>query len=134
MILKKFTLTFCTLLFGTSLLFVPVHAENRTEAEKKETESLLQKGLTVHEIDREIVRLAEEDVKLGGQLTDTEKKIAAQEIVVKDAKNGRARSSALIMPASANRSGPSCCRSVRCRIFSKRTSIWTSFSIMITVR
>ncbi|MFB7812753.1 coiled-coil domain-containing protein [Paenibacillus chitinolyticus] len=86
MILKKFHLTFCALLIGTSLLFVPVHAENRTEAEKKETETLLQKGLTVHEIDREIARLAEEDVKLGGQLTDTEKKIAAQEIVVKDAK------------------------------------------------
>jgi peptidoglycan hydrolase CwlO-like protein len=53
------------LLFSTS----PAYAENSNDT--KEAQSLLQRGLTIYEIDRELERLNEQDKKISDQIQNT---------------------------------------------------------------
>ncbi|WP_235918092.1 coiled-coil domain-containing protein [Paenibacillus lutrae] len=91
MLYNRMLRSLCSLLLIAGIILPTVQAADDKDAVRKETEALLQKGLTVHEIDREIERLAEEDSKLVVKMTDTEQKIAVQEVRVKEAKKRAAR-------------------------------------------
>lgn len=77
----------CLLLVSSSLL--PVVAEEQPALEH--TRELLQKSLTIVELDREIERLSEQEVHLTAQIHKTDADIAEQEIKMAKARDNAGR-------------------------------------------
>ncbi|MNI08966.1 hypothetical protein D3C73_620180 [compost metagenome] len=72
----------CLLLLYLSPLPAPAWANEADD--NKEAQELLQKGLTIYEIDREVARLNEQDTKIVGQIQQTQIDIEKQGNKVKD--------------------------------------------------
>lgn len=73
------------LLFSAS----PAHAEDSNDT--KEAQALLQKGLTIYEIDREVERLNEQDKKISDQIQNTGIDMVKQDKNVQDSRKHAGR-------------------------------------------
>jgi hypothetical protein len=69
-----------------SMLWLSLVTGTHAELSIEETRILLEKSLTITEIDREIVRLSEEELQVEDQIVDTEQSIVSQQVLVDKAR------------------------------------------------
>ena len=69
-----------------SILWLTLTTVTRAELTIEETQKLLEESLTISEIDREITRLSQEELKIAELIVETEKSIVVQEQLVDQAR------------------------------------------------
>ncbi|MEX1030537.1 MAG: hypothetical protein WDZ91_10930 [Paenibacillaceae bacterium] len=74
-----------TSIIGT-ILWLSLTTGTRAELTIEETRKLLQESLTITEIDREITRLSQDELKVAAQIVDTQKSIVSQQQLVDNAR------------------------------------------------